>query len=78
MATLKTINRIKDFLIKVDKPVTPTDISRGVNIKWDNVNECLKFLENYGFIQILTNGRFRLIVLKQNCEVIKWHLQHIC
>lgn len=66
MVDTKTINKMKDYLHKVKRPVTPTEFVKKVKIKWSSVKEGLEFLRQYGIIEIITNGKVIFARIKQN------------
>lgn len=71
MVDTKTIQKTREFLVKMKNPVTPSEICKSVNLKWSSVKGSLEFLEKYGVIEIITNGKVMLVRIKKNCEVVK-------
>ena len=71
MANNKSVEKILDFLEKEQSPKTKTDIVEGCCLPTKSVNDCLKLLERFNKIKIITNGKTSFVLLKQNCEVVK-------
>lgn len=71
MGLTKSTEKILEFIEKQDKPITKTRIVEDLVLSSSCVLESLEFLKKIGKIQIITNGKTSLIILKQNCEVIK-------
>lgn len=71
MANNQSIEKILNFLKEQKTPVTKTQIVGALALPSKSVLECLELLHKFKQIDIITNGKTSLIIIKQNCEVVK-------
>lgn len=57
----KSIEKIWNFLEKENNFMTISEISKKTNLHIYSVRSCLEFLDNFGKIEVVTNGRTTLI-----------------
>lgn len=69
MANIKTSEKILRFILSQNTPVSKGQIVKGVPISYKSANECLKYLEKFNQIKILTNGKTSLIQLNPSRQI---------
>ena len=69
MANNKSIEKILNFLDLKNKPLSKTEIVKGVFLTNKSVDDCLNILQKLNHIEIITNGKTSLILLKKNCNL---------
>ena len=61
----KSIEKIWNFLEKENQFMTISEISKKTNLHIYSVKSCLEFLNNFGKIEIVTNGKTTFIKKKE-------------
>ena len=61
----KSIEKIWNFLEKESQFTTISEISKKTNLHIYSVRSCLELLDNFGKIEVVTNGRTTLIKKKE-------------
>ena len=61
MATNKSTEKILEFIERQEEPITKTQIVNDCVLPSSSVSECLRLLEKFGKIEIITNGKVMLI-----------------
>ena len=61
----KSIEKIWNFIEKENKFITISEISKKTNLHIYTVKSCLELLDNFGKIEVVTNGRTTLIKKKE-------------
>jgi len=57
----KSIERVWELVEKSSEPLTPSNISKKLNLQTSTIKSCLEFLKNFGKVEIITNGRVMLV-----------------
>jgi len=66
MANIRTLQRVKEYIEKMDEEyVTPSRISWDLNIKYASVKESVKYLNEEGFIKLLQSDKITFIKLNE-------------
>ena len=66
--TFKTAERVLTLLKQEKKAYTPYEISIKTGMAYSTVVNCVKKLQEWGKIEIVTNGRTRLVFLKEEVK----------
>ena len=61
----KSIEKIWNFIEKENKFITISEISEKTHLHIYSVKSCLELLDNFGKIEVVTNGRTTLIKKKE-------------
>lgn len=67
----KSIEKIWNFIEKENRYITISEISKKTNLHIYTVKSCLEFLDKFGKIEVVTNGRTTLIKNKEVDNGIK-------
>lgn len=65
-----SIEKIYKLIRESNTLLTPSEISKRTNVQFDSVRSALEFLSNFDKIEIITNGKFSFIQLKNPSEVL--------
>ena len=57
----ETVDKILKFINENERPYTPFEISKGCKLGYYSTRKALKFLEAYGKVEVISNGRTWLI-----------------
>ena len=67
--TFNTAERILEVLKQENKVFTPYELSIKTGMAFKTVVDCMQKLEEWGKVEIITNGRTRLIKLKKEDDL---------
>lgn len=61
MATTRSTEKILNYVVKQNRPITPTEIVAYCALPTASVREILSLLQRLGHVEIITNGKVSLV-----------------
>lgn len=65
MSTIKSVEKIIEYMANNDGLLTPTSIQKGTNLSHQSVSEAIEFMSKHTILEIISNGHVRFVRLKE-------------